>query len=49
MLAFALVFWLMVESSVLGAFIVSSLAWLVGLGGGLVRTAKDAIPAGRAG
>jgi hypothetical protein len=29
MLAFALVFWLMVESSVLGAFIVASLAWLV--------------------
>jgi Protein of unknown function (DUF3147) len=29
MLAFALVFWLMVESSVLGAFIVASFAWLI--------------------
>lgn len=28
-LAFALIFWLMVESSVLGAFVVASLAWLV--------------------
>jgi hypothetical protein len=28
MLAFALVFWLMVESCVLGAFILASLAWL---------------------
>ena len=29
MLAFAVAFWLMVENSVLGAFIVGSLAWLV--------------------